>query len=160
VIKRYPKIAEKDSAENRSYLEAYRELKASGEESFFEDPQWPLKLADSVAKRESWEKPREAEFAAGKIAEASQRPVAHPQEPRIFEITAVPEGETLNIRSGPGLNFPIVAKLANGVGGVQIRGEAVLNEKDEWVPIIVRGTKGWTRPKFLAPHNVARDCSE
>lgn len=71
------------------------------------------------------------------------------EEIKTYEITGVAAGDTLNIRSGPGLNFQVVGRLPNGEGGIQIRGEVVMNGNDEWVPIAFQGGKGWTRSKYL-----------
>jgi formylglycine-generating enzyme required for sulfatase activity len=69
---------------------------------------------------------------------------------RNYVITNIVEGDTLNVRSGPGMNFPVVAKLVNGTSGVSITGDQVLNGSDDWLPISFPGGKGWTRPKYLA----------
>ncbi len=73
------------------------------------------------------------------------------QQAKSFAITNIDPGDTLNIRSGPGMNFAIVAKLSNSTKGIQIRGEAVMNGGDDWVPISFSGGKGWTRSKYLIP---------
>jgi len=71
------------------------------------------------------------------------------QESTTYTVTRISVGDTLNIRSGPGMNFSIAAKLTNGATDIQIRGEAVMNGNDEWVPITFPGGKGWTRQKYL-----------
>lgn len=55
-IRRYPALGRKDSPENQLFLETYRELKFSGADDFFTDPQWPLQLAELLAKRENWQR--------------------------------------------------------------------------------------------------------
>lgn len=55
-IRRYPALGEKDSAENQLFIETYKELKFSGADDFFVDPQWPLQLAELLAKRENWQR--------------------------------------------------------------------------------------------------------
>jgi hypothetical protein len=54
-VRKYPALGEKNSPENKLFLETYRDLKASGSE-LLEDPQWPLVIADLLAKRENWER--------------------------------------------------------------------------------------------------------
>jgi hypothetical protein len=54
-VRRYPALALKDSAENKLFVETYRDLKNHNSE-LLEDPQWPLVLADLLAKREGWER--------------------------------------------------------------------------------------------------------
>ena len=55
-IRRYPALGQKDSAENQLFIETYKELKFSGADDFFADPQWPLQLAELLAKRENWQR--------------------------------------------------------------------------------------------------------
>ena len=54
-VRRYPALALKDSAENKLFVETYRDLKNHNSE-LLEDPEWPLLLADLLAKREGWER--------------------------------------------------------------------------------------------------------
>jgi hypothetical protein len=54
-VRRYPALALKDSAENKLFVETYRDLKSHNSE-LLEDPEWPLVLADLLAKREGWER--------------------------------------------------------------------------------------------------------
>ena len=61
-MKKYPALAQKGSPENQSFVEAYRELKYAGGASFFEDPEWPMRLADQLAAREGWGQPKSAEM--------------------------------------------------------------------------------------------------
>lgn len=70
-------------------------------------------------------------------------------EEKTYIITNVAEGDTLNIRSGPGMNFPVVATLANQTSGVKITGDSVMNGADDWLPISFAAGKGWTRGKYL-----------
>lgn len=56
VIRRYPALGQKDSPENQLYIDTYQELKHSGADDFFADPQWPLQLAELLAKREGWQR--------------------------------------------------------------------------------------------------------
>lgn len=53
VRRRYPAVGQDGTPENRAYLSAYKELERLRPD-FFENPQWPLKLADLVAKSEGW----------------------------------------------------------------------------------------------------------
>ena len=55
VRRRYPAVGQDGTPENRAYLSAYRELERLRPD-FFENPQWPLKLADLVAKSEGWKR--------------------------------------------------------------------------------------------------------
>ncbi len=53
-IRRYPALGVKDSPENQSFVESYKDLKHGGGRSFLEDPEWPLRLAEILATREGW----------------------------------------------------------------------------------------------------------
>lgn len=53
-IRRYPALGVKGSAENKLFIETYQELKHGGGEDFFTDPEWPLTLAELLARREGW----------------------------------------------------------------------------------------------------------
>ncbi len=55
VRRRYPAVGQDGTPENRAYLSAYKELERLRPD-FFENPQWPLKLADLVAKSEGWKR--------------------------------------------------------------------------------------------------------
>jgi hypothetical protein len=55
VRRRYPAIGQNGTPENRAYVAAYRELERLRPD-FFENPQWPVKLADLVAKSEGWKR--------------------------------------------------------------------------------------------------------
>lgn len=52
-VRRYPALGVKDSPENQLFLEAYRELRNSGS-NLLKDPEWPVHLADSLARQEGW----------------------------------------------------------------------------------------------------------
>lgn len=54
-IRRYPALSVQDSRENKTYVEAYMKLKESNPD-FFNDPEWPLQLAEGVAEREGWKR--------------------------------------------------------------------------------------------------------
>lgn len=55
VRRRYPAIGQNGTPENRAYVAAYKELERLRPD-FFENPQWPVKLADLVAKSEGWKR--------------------------------------------------------------------------------------------------------
>ncbi len=52
-IRRYPALGVKDSPENQLFVETYRELRNSDSE-LLKDPEWPMDVAESLAKREGW----------------------------------------------------------------------------------------------------------
>ena len=54
-IRRYPALGERESPENQLFIETFQELKHTGADDFFADPEWPLHLADMLAKR-NWQR--------------------------------------------------------------------------------------------------------
>lgn len=66
-----------------------------------------------------------------------------------YSVIGVAKNDTLNVRSGPGETFPVVAQLPNDASGIQIDGQTVMNGSDDWVPITASGIEGWVRPKYL-----------
>jgi hypothetical protein len=55
-MRRYPALAIKDSLENAMFVSTYKQLRDGGSDDFFSNPEWPLELADLLAKREGWNK--------------------------------------------------------------------------------------------------------
>lgn len=55
-IRRYPSLAVAGSQEHSMYIEAYNELARLRKFEYFKDPQWPLKIAESIASREGWKR--------------------------------------------------------------------------------------------------------
>jgi len=55
-MRRYPALAIKDSLENLSFISTYKQLRDGGSDDFFSNPEWPIELADLLAKREGWNK--------------------------------------------------------------------------------------------------------
>lgn len=55
VKRRYPLVAQVGTMENRLFVEAYQEYDRLRPD-FFENPRWPVRLVDLVAKREGWRK--------------------------------------------------------------------------------------------------------
>jgi len=53
-MRRYPALAVKDSMENADFVSTYKQLKDAGSNEFFGNPEWPLELAELLAKREGW----------------------------------------------------------------------------------------------------------
>lgn len=53
-ILRYPALGVKDSLENQMFVTTYREIRDSGGDDFFTNPEWPIELAELLAKRERW----------------------------------------------------------------------------------------------------------
>ena len=52
-VRRYPALGLEGSRENILFITTYTELKDNAEE-FFKNPEWPMELAELLAKREGW----------------------------------------------------------------------------------------------------------
>ncbi|MHA3771647.1 SH3 domain-containing protein [Verrucomicrobiota bacterium sgz303538] len=62
----------------------------------------------------------------------------------------VPDVKTyLSARSGPSSRSPELFRIYKGAGGVEIRGDTVMNGDTEWVPITVQGQQGWVAGHLL-----------
>lgn len=53
-MRRYPALAVKDSLENAAFVSTYKQLRDAGSNDFFSNPEWPIELAELLAKREGW----------------------------------------------------------------------------------------------------------
>jgi hypothetical protein len=53
-IRRFPALGIKDSLENAVFVETFQRLRESGNTEFFANPEWPIALADQLAKRDGW----------------------------------------------------------------------------------------------------------
>jgi hypothetical protein len=62
-------------------------------------------------------------------------PIAQ-QDGQTYRVAGLRPGDTLNIRSGPGTNYPAITALQNGVR-VTVTGAAVMNGPDSWLPCII-----------------------
>lgn len=72
--------------------------------------------------------------------------------PVLYRVVGIGFGDALNIRAGPGTQYPSVEKLANGFAGIQVLGPPVANGPDQWVQIRVADTQGWVNAKYLQPN--------
>jgi hypothetical protein len=62
--RRYPALAKAGSAENRTFLETYNNLKQR-KSDMLDDPEWPLLLAEYLAQRLGWEEANTDEEGTG-----------------------------------------------------------------------------------------------
>jgi hypothetical protein len=65
-----------------------------------------------------------------------QKTPAVQQDGQAYRVTGLRPGDTLNVRSGPGVVYSIVTALQNGAK-VTGTGAAVMNGSDEWLPCII-----------------------
>ena len=55
-VRRYPALGIEGTRENTVFVTTFRELKGNANEEFFKNPEWPLELAELLAKREGWQR--------------------------------------------------------------------------------------------------------
>jgi uncharacterized membrane protein len=66
--------------------------------------------------------------------------------PALFNVTDVPHGDVLNVRSGPGVGNPIIGTLARNATGVEVVG---VNETRRWARVSMGESSGWSSTRFL-----------
>lgn len=66
-----------------------------------------------------------------------------------YSVFGVAPGDTLNVRSGPGAQFPIIERLSNGFDGVRVVGPTVVNQTTEWINIGFGERTGWVNKQYL-----------
>jgi hypothetical protein len=90
---------------------------------------------------------KQSNLPAPKITVIQQQPAA----PAVskFTVVGIKEGDVLNLRTGPGMNFETALTIEGGVTGIVLVGKPVMNGATEWVQINVRDHIGWVRRKYL-----------
>jgi hypothetical protein len=99
-------------------------------------------------------------FNSGKSGD--QAAIQQPQSPvdpsqsvlpkqTFYSVTNIAQDDTLNVRSGPGVSYDLVARLPNNSSGIRILGEPVLNGMTEWVQIVFDNRTGWVVKSYLKP---------
>jgi hypothetical protein len=71
--RRFPGLAHKGSDENKLFLEAYNDLKKM-KSDLLEDPEWPMRLAEILAQRFSWQESGVIDVDAPPVTEPSIAP--------------------------------------------------------------------------------------
>jgi hypothetical protein len=71
--RRFPGLARPDSPENRIFVDAVRDLTQRNSE-LLEDPEWPMQLAETLARRLGWKEAGAIEEEAPQIVESKLAP--------------------------------------------------------------------------------------
>lgn len=79
--------------------------------------------------------------------QASQSTAVEPRPETLYYVSA----PDLNVRQGPGANFPTVVKLPGGFKGIRITGASVMNDTTEWVPVAFADQSGWVARRYIEP---------
>ena len=68
------------------------------------------------------------------------------EDPQTYEVTNC---GFLNMRTGPGVRYPINQRLQNGVDGIVVIGNPVFNGATKWQQVKSRGVIGWVNAVYL-----------
>jgi len=90
-------------------------------------------------------------------ATATAVPTSPVSTPSAYRVAFVTSDDTLNVRSGPGVDFDIVGELAPQAGGLQITGSGQDVDGSTWVPVTNGSVTGWVNGRFLTADMPAAD---
>jgi hypothetical protein len=79
-LRRFPALASPNSPENQEFVSAYKQLKDK-HSPMLEDPEWPIRLAESLAQQSKWEEAEDDTSPAGATDEVVGRGVPPPAPP-------------------------------------------------------------------------------
>ncbi len=67
----------------------------------------------------------------------------------VFAVVNVAVDDTLNVRSGPGVDHPVIGRLAPSTSGVSLTGEETFVGTARWVEIVTPARTGWVNAYYL-----------
>jgi hypothetical protein len=67
----------------------------------------------------------------------------------LYRVVWVAENDSLNVRSGPGVQNDIAGTFPYDAGDIRITGAAEEKDNVSWVPVIREGITGWVRDDYL-----------
>ena len=76
-------------------------------------------------------------------------PTPQPSPTPPYQVVFVTADDTLNVRSGPGVDNEIVGELAPNAPVAEMTGDGQLVSGSTWVPIQADGLTGWVNARFL-----------
>jgi uncharacterized protein YgiM (DUF1202 family) len=85
---------------------------------------------------------------------AKQSPPASAPLASIYEVTKIPNGDYLNIRSGPGSTYSVINKLPPGSNDIVLGSKRVPNGAVIWQEITFQGQTGWVNADYIRPSKV------
>ncbi|MCB8991916.1 MAG: SH3 domain-containing protein, partial [Ardenticatenaceae bacterium] len=80
--------------------------------------------------------------------------------PSAYRVAFVTSDDTLNVRSGPGVDFDIVGEYAPQAGDLQITGSGQEVSGSTWVPVTDGRVTGWVNGRFLTADMPTTDFCE
>jgi Bacterial SH3 domain len=70
--------------------------------------------------------------------------------PSTYRVIGISSGDYLNVRDGAGSNYPVVATLEPGTGGIVLGTKRAANGETTWQEIFVGGHSGWVNADYIA----------
>jgi len=70
--------------------------------------------------------------------------------PSTYRVIGISSGDYLNVREGAGSNYPVVATLEPGTGGIMLGTKRAANGETTWQEIFVGGHSGWVNADYIA----------
>jgi len=70
--------------------------------------------------------------------------------PSTYRVIGVSRGDYLNVREGAGSNYPVIATLEPGTGGIVLGTKRTANGETTWQEISIRGHSGWVNADYIA----------
>jgi hypothetical protein len=70
--------------------------------------------------------------------------------PSTYRVIGISSGDYLNVREGAGSNYPVVATLEPGTGGIVLGTKRAANGETTWQEIFVGGHSGWVNADYSA----------
>jgi hypothetical protein len=83
-------------------------------------------------------------------------PTSTPSLPVTYRVVNIIKGDVLNIRTGPGASYPIVARMQPGVRGITLGPGRISNDWTMWQEISVGGYNGWVNEIYLEVESPGR----
>jgi len=72
---------------------------------------------------------------------------------RTYRVVNVSKRDFLYLRAGPGSDYPAIARIHPGMGGVTLGSGRRANGSTIWQEISIRGYNGWVNQIYLRPEN-------
>lgn len=70
-------------------------------------------------------------------------------ELKVYSVTKIPAGQSLNMRAGPGVNNRVVGSIPATASGVVATGEEQRVGRSIWVKVYYAGKGGWVNSSYL-----------
>ncbi|WP_020560633.1 SH3 domain-containing protein [Thiofilum flexile] len=71
------------------------------------------------------------------------------KQSRVYSVTRITPNDNLNVRSGPGVNYPVTAVLPFNGKGVIATGKQATQGSSTWKQVTWAGVEGWVNQRYL-----------